>query len=73
MDSCRREAVLMPVSHARPDIVKVTPRYAAAVSTRVNLVANDDTECNIPVDLPAATATFFRLIEGRNSLDNLLS
>ncbi len=29
------------------------------VSTRVNLVANDDPECSAPVDLPAATPTLF--------------
>lgn len=29
------------------------------VSTRVNLVANDDPECSAPVDLPAATASLF--------------
>lgn len=29
------------------------------VSTRVNLVANDDPECSTPVDLPAPTATLF--------------
>jgi putative SOS response-associated peptidase YedK len=29
------------------------------VSTRVNLVANDDPECSVPVNLPAAPATLF--------------
>ena len=29
------------------------------VSTRVNLVANDDLECSAPVDLPATPATLF--------------
>jgi hypothetical protein len=29
------------------------------VSIRVNLVANDDAECSVPVALPAATATLF--------------
>jgi putative SOS response-associated peptidase YedK len=29
------------------------------VSTRVNLVANDDSGCSAPVDLPAATGTLF--------------
>ena len=29
------------------------------VSTRVNLVTNDDPDCSVPVDLPAPTATLF--------------
>ena len=40
---------------------KLMERYP--VSTRVNLVANDDPECSAPVHLPAAIATTFRLIE----------
>jgi putative SOS response-associated peptidase YedK len=41
----------------KPFDSKLMNRYP--VSTRVNLVTNDDPECSTPVDLPAVTATLF--------------
>ena len=49
--------VAIAVSLLKPFDSKLMKRYP--VSTRVNLVANDDPECSTPVDLPAATATLF--------------
>ncbi len=49
--------VARAVSLLKPFDSKLMKRYP--VSTRVNLVANDDPECSAPVDLPAATATLF--------------
>ncbi len=45
------------VSLLKPFDSKLMKRYP--VSTRVNLVANDDPECSAPVDLAAAIATLF--------------
>jgi putative SOS response-associated peptidase YedK len=49
--------VATAVGLLRPFDSKLMRRYP--VSTRVNLVANDDPECSAPVALPAATATLF--------------
>lgn len=45
------------ISLLKPFDSDLMRRYA--VSTRLNLVANDDPDCSAPVDLPAATATLF--------------
>ncbi len=49
--------VAIAVSLLKPFDSCLMKRFA--VSTRVNLVANDDAECSAPVALPAATATLF--------------
>jgi putative SOS response-associated peptidase YedK len=49
--------VASAVGLLKPFDSKLMKRYP--VSTRVNLVANDDPECSTPVELPAATATLF--------------
>ena len=49
--------VATAVALLRPFDSKLMRRYP--VSTRVNLVANDDPECSAPVALPAATAMLF--------------
>lgn len=49
--------VASAVDLLKPFDSKLMKRYP--VSTHVNLVANDDSECSAPVDLPRATATLF--------------
>lgn len=49
--------VASAASLLKPFDSKLMKRYP--VSTRVNLVANDDPECSAPVDLPTANATLF--------------
>jgi putative SOS response-associated peptidase YedK len=51
------EDVNSSVSLLRPFASNLMRRYP--VSTRVNLVANDDPECSAPADLPSVPVTLF--------------